>query len=75
MTRTSHALVPVDSRPADCAAAPARPLSSFVAHLIATASHAPQTRDRRRAEPDIARAAYAGRKLTVVAGRTLNRGA
>jgi hypothetical protein len=30
----------------------------FVAHLIATAAKAPQTRARRRAEPDAASAAY-----------------
>ncbi len=30
----------------------------FVAHLIATAAHVPQTRTRRRAEPGQASAAY-----------------
>jgi len=32
--------------------------ASFVAHLIATAVQVPQTRSRRRAEPDAASAAY-----------------
>ncbi len=41
-----------------------RPAAAFLAHLIATALRAPQTRARRRAEPDAANAAY-----TVIAGR------
>jgi len=36
-----------------------RPAATFLAHLIATALKAPQTRARRRAEPDAASAAYA----------------
>ena len=32
--------------------------AAFVAHLIATAKQVPQTRERRRAEPDEAIAAY-----------------
>jgi len=36
-----------------------RPSATFLAHLIAMASHAPQTRERRRAEPHEAVAAYA----------------
>lgn len=32
--------------------------ASFLAHLIATKNHAPQTRERRRAEPNEAIAAY-----------------
>jgi hypothetical protein len=35
-----------------------RPNSTFVAHLIATAEHAPQTRQLRRATPAAARDAY-----------------
>jgi hypothetical protein len=38
----------------------ARPTAPFLAHLIATAQFAPQTRERRRADPDWAIAAYAG---------------
>jgi hypothetical protein len=39
----------------------ARPDASFVAHLIATAAQAPQTRALRRASPADALASYAGR--------------
>jgi len=35
-----------------------RPSATFLAHLIAVASHAPQTRERRRADPHEAIAAY-----------------
>jgi hypothetical protein len=35
-----------------------RPVASFLAHLIATAEQVPQTRIRRRAEPEVALAAY-----------------
>ncbi|MGE3144689.1 MAG: hypothetical protein AB7K35_03780 [Pseudorhodoplanes sp.] len=40
-------------------AAPTRPVAAFLAHLIATAQGAPQTRERRRAEPADAIARYA----------------
>jgi hypothetical protein len=36
----------------------ARPSADFLAHLIATSGQAPQTRLRRRAEPEEAIAAY-----------------
>jgi hypothetical protein len=36
-----------------------RPAAAFLAHLIATADKAPQTRQRRRAEPQDAAALYA----------------
>ncbi len=36
-----------------------RPAAPFLAHLIATAAQLPQTRARRRAEPDAAAAIYA----------------
>jgi hypothetical protein len=39
-------------------ARPARPSVAFLAHLIATAQHAPQTRARSRAEPADAIATY-----------------
>ena len=71
----SNALVPVaHTEPA--AAAPratVRANADFVAHLIATSAQAPQARARRRAEPEVAVAAYgalghwptpAGRKLS-----------
>jgi len=40
-------------------AAEARPTAPFLAHLIATVQGAPQTRERRRADPDWAITAYA----------------
>jgi hypothetical protein len=44
----------------------------FLAHLIATAQHAPQTRERRRAEPEAANAAYAtATARNAAAGRLL----
>ncbi|HEX2654862.1 MAG TPA: hypothetical protein VHN11_14555 [Xanthobacteraceae bacterium] len=36
-----------------------RPVAAFIAHLIATERQEPQTRLRRRAEPEIAIASYA----------------
>jgi hypothetical protein len=41
------------------ASARPRPSAVFLAHLIAVAQQAPQTRQRRRAEPDEANAVYA----------------
>ena len=38
--------------------APVYRQAAFLAHLIATKAHAPQTRERRRAEPSEAIAAY-----------------
>jgi hypothetical protein len=35
-----------------------RPAAPFLAHLIATQQHEPQTRDHRRAEPEVAVHAY-----------------
>jgi hypothetical protein len=46
---------------ATAAAAPSAPVyreAAFLAHLIATKEHAPQTRERRRAEPAEAISAY-----------------
>jgi hypothetical protein len=75
----SNALVPLAQTEQTAAetAANVRPASranaDFVAHLIATSAQAPQTRARRRANPDEAIAAYdalghwptpAGRKLS-----------
>lgn len=60
-----NALVPVapiaaESTPSSAASscAGARANADFVAHLIATAAQLPQTRARRRAEPEQAVAAY-----------------
>jgi hypothetical protein len=59
----SRALVPVTapSRPRLSPSYP-RPDAAFLAHLIATAQGAPQTRERRRAEPADAILAYAARR-------------
>jgi hypothetical protein len=54
---------------------PRRALATFVAHLIANAQQAPQTRMRRRAEPDEAvrryRAALAPQARRAVISRSL----
>ena len=54
-----NALVPI-GRTADAEKphAGARSSADFIAQLIATRSQAPQTRARRRAEPEVATAAY-----------------
>jgi hypothetical protein len=71
-----NALVPLVHT--DHAAAPLQPNvranADFVAHLIATKAQAPQTRARRRAEPEDAVAAYGavGQWPTLV-GRMLSR--
>ena len=56
----STALVPiaVTEPAADAIACSVRPRADFLAHLIATVAHAPQTRMRRRAEPAEAVAIY-----------------
>jgi hypothetical protein len=67
----SRALVPLNVPQAAAAACDraVRPDARFVAQLIATASHAPQTRALRRASDDDATATYAGarRDLPVAA--------
>ncbi len=50
-------LVPTDG-PQTAPRAGGRPNADFIAHLIATRVQAPQTRVRRRAEPEEAVAAY-----------------
>jgi hypothetical protein len=54
-------LVPVTpiNRDADTQRPASYPDCGFIAHLIATKAQAPQTRARRRAEPDEAISAYA----------------
>ena len=49
------AMTPVEG----CSRASSRPAATFLAHLIATKAQMPQTRARRRAEPDAAAAIYA----------------
>jgi hypothetical protein len=72
----SNALIPLAHT--EDAAAPSRPApranADFVAHLIATSAQLPQTRARRRAEPEVATAAYdALGHWPTPAGRTLSR--
>lgn len=56
----NNALVPAapSARERQDTRAKARANAGFLAHLIATAACMPQTRERRRAEPDAALAAY-----------------
>jgi hypothetical protein len=51
----------------------ARPDASFIAHLIATADQAPQTRELRRAAVADVEAAYRAVANTNVAGSAINR--
>jgi hypothetical protein len=71
------ALVPVAPAPAPAADAVARStrraLADFLAHLIATDRQAPQTRTRRRVEPDEAARAYRDGLARPVAGPVLSR--
>jgi hypothetical protein len=53
----SRALV-VTATPATVPAVPIYRQAAFLAHLIATKAHAPQTRTKRRAEPGVAISAY-----------------
>ena len=53
----SRALV-VTAPPAAAPTAPVHRQAAFLAHLIATKAQAPQTRERRRADPSEAIAAY-----------------
>ena len=51
-----------------------RPRADFLAQLIATSAQLPQTRLRRRAEPDVAIAAYClSDRVPVSAGSALRR--
>jgi len=54
-----RALVPVDTPEAHPIPLSLRPAAPFLAQLIATARGEPQTRERRRAEPQTAAHAYA----------------
>jgi hypothetical protein len=57
----------VSARPAD-----GRATAPFLAHLIATVQDAPQTRERRRADPNWATTAYAAMmQVPVSAGRAV----
>ncbi len=70
------ALIPLAAtdREASGAGTSIRPRSDFVALLIAASVQAPQTRARRRAEPEVAVAAYRVRcRQPPPAGRALSR--
>jgi hypothetical protein len=54
----SRALVVIDAAAAAAQTAPVYREAAFLAHLIATKEQAPQTRERRRAEPGEAISAY-----------------
>ncbi len=58
MPAESRALVALTPHPAVQPANRGRLAAEFLAHLIATKEQAPQTRERRRAEPPEAAAAY-----------------
>jgi hypothetical protein len=57
---TSRALIPLEAvvGAREAPATSQRPCAGFLAHLIATAGQLPQTREKRRAEPEDAVAAY-----------------
>jgi hypothetical protein len=77
----SNALVPVapinrdtDNRDSNRPRRATRPDCGFIAHLIATKAQAPQTRNRRRAEPGEAISVYNGLgDRPGTAGRVLSR--
>ena len=58
-TSESRALIPLQPIERSDTPLRARPQAAFLAHLIATKEQAPQTRERRRAEPQDAMALYA----------------
>lgn len=68
--RSLVAVSPLRHRPDDPYHRP-RPSAVFLAHLIATAQQAPQTRARRRAEPKDASAHYASADRNGAASRML----
>jgi hypothetical protein len=69
------ALVPAAAVKSEApASGSSRPRADFLAQLIATLAQAPQTRVRRRAEPEDAVAAYgASDRVVVPTGRALTR--
>jgi hypothetical protein len=58
-TASSRALIPLQPIARSDTRSGSRPQASFLAHLIATASQLPQTRERRRGTSEDASAAYA----------------
>lgn len=75
-TSSCRALIPLSPvRPTERIQTIVRQPANFLAHLIATEQAIPQTRERRRVEPQIAAAVYAATRATVVdqSGRALSR--
>jgi hypothetical protein len=73
---SSRALIPLSpARSSEGAQIVVRQPANFLAHLIATGQALPQTRERRRAEPNVAAAIYAAARETVpaLAGHALTR--
>jgi len=58
-TESSRALIPLEPIAASDTPLRTRPQAGFLAHLIATKEKLPQTRERRRAEPQDVIAVYA----------------
>jgi hypothetical protein len=58
-TESSRALIPLEPTASSDTPLRARPQAAYLAHLIATKDKLPQTRERRRAEPQDVIAAYA----------------
>ncbi|HEY1544010.1 MAG TPA: hypothetical protein VGG01_16495 [Xanthobacteraceae bacterium] len=56
---SSRSLIALQAVPAGEAPLRTHPDARFLAHLIATDQKVPQTRERRRAEPEVATMAYA----------------
>jgi hypothetical protein len=76
VTQVNTAIVPIvpELRENPTGLADRRARADFVTHLLATAARVPQTRDRRRAEPEEAVAAYrALHQWPSEPGRTLSR--
>ncbi len=73
--RSARALIALQPIAPDHSDMRARPQAVFLAHLIATDRKLPQTRERRRAQPEDAVAAYAatGAARPARAGRRLSR--
>jgi hypothetical protein len=71
---TALIAIGMTDRTASPAAASGRPRANFLTQMIATAQRVPQTRARRRAEPDQAIAAYgATARCPAPSGRALTR--
>ncbi len=74
-TESSRALIPLEPVVSGDAPLRTRPQAAFLAHLIATREKLPQTRQRRRAEPQDVIAVYAAANAgpAAASGMTLSR--